>query len=86
MEILQLKYFCDAAQTENFSVTAAKHHVPTSCVSQSVRRLEKELGCELFFRSANRISLNENGKRFYGGVQRALNALEEAKNKRNYMA
>ena len=48
MELLQLKYFCDAAHTENFSATAKKFGVPTSAVSQSISRLEKELG-SIFF-------------------------------------
>ena len=48
MELLQLKYFCDAAQSENFSKTAKKFGVPTSNISQSVKRLEKELSTPLF--------------------------------------
>lgn len=48
MELLQLKYFCDAAETENFSKTAKKYLVPTSNISQSIKRLERELGVELF--------------------------------------
>ncbi|MBR2431832.1 MAG: LysR family transcriptional regulator, partial [Clostridia bacterium] len=42
MELLQLKYFCDAAETQNFSKTAKKYLVPTSNISQSIKRLEKE--------------------------------------------
>ena len=55
MELLQLKYFCDAAETENFSKTAEKYLVPTSNISQSIKRLEKELDTELFEHRANRI-------------------------------
>jgi len=66
MELLQLKYFCDAAKTQNFSQTAKKFMVPPSDISQTVKRLEKELGVALFSRHANRIVLNENGKRFFG--------------------
>ncbi len=62
MEILQMKYFFESAQTENFTKTAEKFMVPATSVSASVKRLEKELGCELFDRRANRIILNENGK------------------------
>lgn len=63
MELLQLRYFYESANNENFSKTAEKYMVPISSVSASVRRLEKELGCKLFDRSCNRITLNKNGKK-----------------------
>ena len=47
MELLQLMYFCDAAETENFSRTAKKYHVPPSDISQSIKRLELELSAEV---------------------------------------
>lgn len=47
MELLQLTYFCDAASTQNFSQTAKRLNVPPSNISQSVKRLEEELGAEL---------------------------------------
>ena len=78
MEILQLKYFCDAARNENFSKTAQKFMIPPSCVSASVKRLENELGVNLFERSANKISLNETGRKFLDSVSLALNILEKA--------
>jgi DNA-binding transcriptional LysR family regulator len=79
MEFLQLKYFCDAAETENFSKTAKKYLVPTSNISQSIKRLEKELGCELFEHGRNKITLNSTGKQFYLSVSKALLLLESAK-------
>ena len=79
MELLQLNYFCDSAKTENFSATAKKYMVPTSAVSQSIKRLENELGCKLFTRQANRIKLNAKGKVFYEKVREGLNLLEDAK-------
>lgn len=62
MEILQLRYFYESAKTENFTRTAEKFQVPTTSVSASVKRLEKELGCPLFDRVSNRIILNANGQ------------------------
>ena len=56
MEFLQLKYFYESAKHESFAKTAEIYMVPTTSVSASVRRLEKELGCSLFDRSANRIT------------------------------
>lgn len=81
MELLQLKYFCDAAETENFSATAKKHLVPTSDISQTIKRLEKELDTELFIRKPNKIKLNESGKEFYEGIKVALLEIEKAKSR-----
>lgn len=62
MDLLQLRYFYDSANYMSISKTAEKYKVPPTSVSASIRRLEEELGCKLFFRSANRISLNDKGK------------------------
>lgn len=78
MEILQLQYFLESAKTENFAKTAEKHFVPTSSVSSSIRRLEQELGCKLFDRSSNRLSLNQSGKRFFQAVQIAFDEVGQA--------
>lgn len=77
MELLQLKYFCDAAQTENFSRTAKNFNVPTSNISQSIKRLEKELNMELFTHLSNKIILNEQGKKFFINAQKALDFLND---------
>ena len=79
MELLQLTYFCDAALTENFSKTAEKYNVPPSNISQSIKRLEKELSAALFDRRANRVVLNDRGRAFYQQVRQALDLLESAR-------
>ncbi len=81
MELLQLTYFCDAASTQNFSRTAKQFNVPPSNISQSVKRLEEELGVELFTRRANRVTLNSRGEAFYREVSAALDMLRHARNK-----
>jgi len=80
MELLQLTYFCDAAVTQNFSKTAKRFNVPPSNISQSIRRLEDELGVTLFTRTANRVALNTRGTTFYRDVRDALNLLDHARN------
>ena len=79
MELLQLTYFCHAAENENFSETAHHFHVPPSAVSQSIKRLEGELGISLFDRTSNRLRLNDRGKRFYETVRQGLTLLGDAK-------
>ena len=80
MELLQLTYFCDAAVTQNFSQTAKHFNVPPSNISQSIKRLEDELGVSLFTRSANRVILNSRGTSFYHDVRSALSLIDHALN------
>lgn len=81
MEILQLMYFCAAAETENFAEAGKRLSVPAASISQSVRRLEKELGVTLFNRQANAVELNERGRAFYIKAKSGLDILSDAKNK-----
>ena len=78
MEMLQLRYFYESAMTESFSKTAKKYIVPVSSVAASVKRLEKELGVELFTRTANRIRLTEKGKQFLSVVSETLLKLDDS--------
>lgn len=79
LDLLQLKYFCDAAETQNFSKTAKRFFVPTSNISQTVKRLEKELETALFVRTGNKVTLNESGFLFYKKAKAALDLLESAR-------
>ena len=78
MELLQLKYFFESAKNENFAKTAEKYMVPSTSVSASVKRLEKELGCTLFDRKANSILLNEKGRRLQKSLCVIFDELEQA--------
>ena len=77
MELLQLKYFRDAAITENFSQVAEKYYVPQSSISHTISRLEDELGTKLFTRNGRKVRLNEAGKAFYEEIDAALAKIEK---------
>lgn len=79
MDILQLEYFCSAAELENFTVAAKRHMIPQSAMSITIKRLEKELGNQLFDRIGNRIQLNEAGKKFYIHAKNCLTEFQNAK-------
>ena len=79
MELLQLTYFCHAANCENFSKTAEYYNVPTSNISRAIRALEREVGTKLFNRTANKVFLNQRGNNFYKYVKNALTLLENGK-------
>lgn len=79
MELLQLKYFQTIAQEEHMTRAANKLHVSQPSLSKTIKRLEEELGVELFHRSGKNISLNQNGRIFLRHVNTALWALSDAK-------
>ncbi len=77
MELLQLKYFCAAAQTESFVSVANQYMVPPSSISHTIAKLEKELGTQLFARNGKRIALNDCGRMFYQHIAMALAKIED---------
>lgn len=77
MDLLQLRYFYDSANNLNISKTASKYGVPPTSVSASIRRLEEELGCKLFDRTANRISLNDRGKIMRDSLKRIFSEMDQ---------
>lgn len=77
MELLQLRYFRDAAELENFSKVAEKNFVPQPSISRTINKLEQELGVRLFDRNGKKISLNADGKYFYERINAALMNIDE---------
>lgn len=61
MEILQLRYFHDVAQTQHMTRSAQRLNVAQPGLSQAIRRLEAELGVKLFERVGRNIKLTECG-------------------------
>ncbi len=68
MDLLQLKYFKDAAFFENFSKAAEVNFVPQSSISKAVKILETEYNTALFDRIGKSIYLNDNGRFLYQEV------------------
>ena len=79
MEILQLKYFQITAKNENISHTAKQFMVPPSSVSSSIKKLEAELGVQLFDRTANKLKLNAYGKIFLEVIDSSEKKFRQAK-------
>ena len=78
MELLQLRYFLESAKCESFAAVAEKYKVPASSVSASVKRLETELGTPLFHRTANRITLSDEGAVFKAAVIKSFAEIDGA--------
>jgi DNA-binding transcriptional LysR family regulator len=77
MDLTALKVFLAVAQERSFSRAAAKVHRTQPAVSQAVRRLELELGEQLFDRSSKTGTLTEAGKMLQNYGQRLIRLAEE---------
>src|SRR5205823_4449411 len=62
MELRQLEYFVAVAEERNFTRAAERVHISQSGVSAQIRQLERELGADLFDRSARTATLTVAGK------------------------
>src|SRR5258708_13599020 len=79
MDLLQLKYVQAVAQLGHMRRAAEKLSIAQPSLSQSIARLEEDLGVPLFNRQGRRIQLNQFGKAFLKRVERVFMELEEGK-------
>ncbi|MFD0589462.1 LysR family transcriptional regulator [Paenibacillus sp. GCM10027627] len=79
MDLLQLKYFQTVARREHITQAAKELNIAQPSLSQTIARLEDDLGVALFDRLGRNIRLNEAGKSFLQHVERAFTELEKGK-------
>lgn len=76
MELLQLKYFLAVAESEHMTNTAKQLHIAQPALTQSIHRLEQELGVSLFERAGRGIHLSPAGAYVRDRVKPAMETLE----------
>ena len=76
MEIRQLRYFLDIAQTEHLTQSAQNLFVTQSTLSHGLRQLEQELEIQLFDRLGRGLRLSQAGAAFRVHAARALQEIE----------
>ena len=62
MEISQLRYFLELSKLGSMTKAAEALNISPQGISIAIRRMEKELGVELFFRSSRGLILTEIGE------------------------
>ena len=78
MELTQLRYFAEAAETENLSKAAQNLHISQPTLSKAIHKLEEELGAPLFERNGKRVILNSNGRIFFTQIRPVIDDLQTA--------
>jgi DNA-binding transcriptional LysR family regulator len=79
MELRQLEYFVAVAEEANFTRASERVHVAQSGVSAQVRRLERELGQQLFDRTRAGVRLTDVGAAMLPYARAALDAVAGAR-------
>ncbi len=62
----------------SFSKASTELHVTPAAISQQIRQLEEQLGCELFRRSSRTLALTEEGQACLPGLTEAFEKIVEA--------
>jgi DNA-binding transcriptional LysR family regulator len=78
MDLAHLEVFLTVAREGRFSRAAEKLHRTQSAVSQTIRKLERELGEPLFDRSSHEGLLTDAGRVLQGYAERLLNLRGDA--------
>ena len=86
MELLQLRYFLDVAQTQHVTRSAERLHVAQPAVTQAIRRLEEELGVPLFIRQGRGVVLSEYGRYFQKRLLPLMEGMEKLPEEMHTMA
>lgn len=79
MNLQQLTYFREAAAQQSFSGAAKALHLAQPSLSEQMRRLEGELGVQLFVRVGRGVVLTEAGRTLLPHAERVLAEVEAAR-------
>ncbi|MBD2846586.1 LysR family transcriptional regulator [Paenibacillus sp. IB182496] len=73
-----LYYFKVLGETEHYGRASQMLHIEQPSLSQSIKRLENELGVALFEKRGRNVTLTEPGRAFHQQIDRAFEAIDAA--------
>lgn len=78
MDLEHLAIFANLAESLNYSQTAKNMHISQPAVSQTIKKMEQELGVQLLRRNRREVQLTANGEIFYQDVKSILNTYNKS--------
>ncbi|MBE8955075.1 MAG: LysR family transcriptional regulator [Quinella sp. 2Q5] len=78
MELRQLEYFQMASRLKNITRAAQRLRVSQPNITVAIKKLEAELGVQLFDRSQKQLTLTPEGKVFLKRIELALRNIDDA--------
>jgi LysR family glycine cleavage system transcriptional activator len=73
-----LRAFEAAARHMSFTLAGAELNVTQTAISHQIRRLEEELGVQLFLRLKDGLALTDDGQAYLPGIRTAFQALRQS--------
>lgn len=83
MELTQIRYFLAIAETLNFTSAARACAVSQPALSKAIRKLEADLGADLFDRNSQQVELTDFGRTMRIQFERIDDNLRKARNAAN---
>jgi DNA-binding transcriptional LysR family regulator len=77
MERRDIEIFLVLAEELHFGRTADRLHVSTARVSQTIKKLERRIGAELFERTSRKVGLTPIGRRLYEDIRPAYQQIRD---------
>lgn len=86
MELIQIRYFLEVAETKHMTNSAKNLHISQPALSQAIHRLEDDLGVPLFASRGRNIVLTEYGKYLQKKLKPIIEQLDQIPEQLNMMA
>ncbi len=81
MNSKNIECFIALAETKNFAMVANQLYLSPSSVSYQIKKLEEELGFNLFIRNTHTVELTDAGKYYLQEIKKILSTHESIRNK-----